>query len=232
MLTELDVLVHNAGVAYPGRVAESTPEQWRATFEVNVIGPVALTWRCCRRCRQPRAGCFRQFRLGIECFAGPGVVLGEQVRAAGFRRLATRRRAPLRVTSIHPGRVDTEMQRDLVCLRGRQYDPAKFLTPQTVARGRVAGRDQPAGRAHPPGGDSPQINPRNPRRDHEMQTSSRTILRKMSFAESRRASDDDVDQPAGDHDHLLGRGSGQEALNLPSASAACSSCSCRLRRRR
>ena len=32
VLTELDVLVHNAGVAYPGRVAESTPDQWRATF--------------------------------------------------------------------------------------------------------------------------------------------------------------------------------------------------------
>jgi len=43
VLTELDVLVHNAGVAYPGRVDESTPEQWRATFEVNVTGAVALT---------------------------------------------------------------------------------------------------------------------------------------------------------------------------------------------
>ena len=37
-----DVLVHNAGVAFPGRVAESTPEQWRATFEVNVTGSLML----------------------------------------------------------------------------------------------------------------------------------------------------------------------------------------------
>ena len=43
VLAELDVLVHNAGVSFPGRVAESTPEQWRATFEVNVTGAVALT---------------------------------------------------------------------------------------------------------------------------------------------------------------------------------------------
>ena len=43
VLSELDVLVHNAGVAYPGRVAESIPEQWRASFEVNVTGPVGLT---------------------------------------------------------------------------------------------------------------------------------------------------------------------------------------------
>ena len=40
---ELDVLVHNAGVAFPGRVAESTVDEWRTSMEVNVIGAVALT---------------------------------------------------------------------------------------------------------------------------------------------------------------------------------------------
>ncbi|MBU3751332.1 MAG: SDR family NAD(P)-dependent oxidoreductase, partial [Mycobacterium sp.] len=40
MFDEIDVLVHNAGVAYPGRVAESVPEQWRTTFEINVTGAV------------------------------------------------------------------------------------------------------------------------------------------------------------------------------------------------
>ncbi|HYR13984.1 MAG TPA: SDR family NAD(P)-dependent oxidoreductase, partial [Mycobacterium sp.] len=30
-IVELDVLIHNAGVAYPGRVAESTVDEWRAT---------------------------------------------------------------------------------------------------------------------------------------------------------------------------------------------------------
>ena len=42
-IVELDVLIHNAGVAYPGRVAESTVDEWRATMEVNVVGAVALT---------------------------------------------------------------------------------------------------------------------------------------------------------------------------------------------
>src|SRR6202012_2991163 len=40
---ELDVLVHNAGVSLPGRIAESTVEQWRTTFDVNVFGAVAIT---------------------------------------------------------------------------------------------------------------------------------------------------------------------------------------------
>ena len=42
-IVELDVLIHNAGVAYPGRVAESTVDEWRATMAVNVVGAVALT---------------------------------------------------------------------------------------------------------------------------------------------------------------------------------------------
>ena len=37
------------------------------------------------------------------------------------------------MTSVHPGRVDTEMQRDLVAYEGGQYDPRRFLTPRTVA---------------------------------------------------------------------------------------------------
>ena len=43
IVDELDVLVHNAGVSIPGRVAESSVEEWRATFDVNVFGAVALT---------------------------------------------------------------------------------------------------------------------------------------------------------------------------------------------
>ena len=33
------MLIHNAGVAYPGRVAESTVDEWRATMAVNVAWP-------------------------------------------------------------------------------------------------------------------------------------------------------------------------------------------------
>ncbi len=43
IVDELDVLVHNAGVMLPGAAGESYIEEWRATFEVNVFGAVALT---------------------------------------------------------------------------------------------------------------------------------------------------------------------------------------------
>src|ERR1700733_12336804 len=40
---ELGVLVHNAGVFFPGPVADSTVDHWRATLEVNVAGAASIT---------------------------------------------------------------------------------------------------------------------------------------------------------------------------------------------
>lgn len=134
VLTELDVLVHNAGVAYPGRVAESTPEQWRASFEVNVIGAVALTLALLPALRAAR-GDVVFINSGAGLTPSPGLASYSASKFA-LRAFADALRADeplLRVTSIHPGRVDTEMQRDLVAYEGGDYQPAKFLTPQTVA---------------------------------------------------------------------------------------------------
>ena len=134
VLTELDVLVHNAGVAFPGRVAESTPEQWRATFEVNVTGAVVLTCALLPALRAVR-GQVIFINSGAGMNASPGLASYSASKFA-LRAFADSLRTDeplLRVTSIHPGRVDTEMQRDLVAYEGRDYNPADFLTPHTVA---------------------------------------------------------------------------------------------------
>ena len=139
VLAELDVLVHNAGVAYPGRVAESSPEEWRAVFEVNVTGAVALTLALLPALRAAR-GQVVFINSGSGLNVSPGLAAYSASKFA-LRAFADSLRADeplLRVTSIHPGRVDTDMQRELVAYEGGQYDPANFLTPQTVA-GAVAG---------------------------------------------------------------------------------------------
>ncbi|GAT06349.1 SDR family oxidoreductase [Mycolicibacterium fortuitum] len=140
VLAELDVLVHNAGVLYPGRIAESIAEQWRASFEVNVTGAVALTLALLPALRA--AGGHVVF---INSGAGQKVSAGMASYSASkfaLRAFADSLRADepsLRVTSIFPGRVDTEMQRDLVAYENAvtdgagEYDPAKFLKPETVA---------------------------------------------------------------------------------------------------
>jgi NAD(P)-dependent dehydrogenase (short-subunit alcohol dehydrogenase family) len=39
----------------------------------------------------------------------------------------------LRVTSVHPGRVDTDMQRAIVAGEGGTYQPSSYLSPGSVA---------------------------------------------------------------------------------------------------
>lgn len=134
VLDELDLLVHNAGVAYPGRVAESSPEQWRATFDVNVTGAVALTLALLPALRAAR-GHVVFINSGSGLNVSPGLASYSASKFA-LRAFADSLRADeptLRVTSIHPGRVDTEMQQDLVAYERGDYNPGRYLTPQTVA---------------------------------------------------------------------------------------------------
>ena len=134
VLAELDVLVHNAGVMYPGRVGETSADEWRATFAVNVVGTVALTLALLPALRQ--AGGHVVF---INSGSGRNVSAGMASYSASkfaLRAFADSLRADepaLRVTSVYPGRIDTEMQQDLVAYHGGDYDPAKFLRPSTVA---------------------------------------------------------------------------------------------------
>lgn len=137
VLSELDVLVHNAGVLYPGRVSESVPEQWRASFEVNVTGAVALTLALLPALRAAR-GHVVFINSGAGQKVSPGMASYSASKFA-LRAFADALRADeptLRVTSIFPGRTDSEMQRDLVAYETDgvgEYDPAKFLKPETVA---------------------------------------------------------------------------------------------------
>ena len=151
-LTALDVLVHNAGVAFPGRVAESTPEQWRTSFEVNVTGAVALTVALLPALRAAR-GQVVFINSGAGLRASPGLASYSASKSA-LTSFADSLRADeplLRVTSIHPGRIDTAMQRGLVAYEDRPYDPAEFLSPHTVAAAVAAAV------ATPPDGETQQV---------------------------------------------------------------------------
>ena len=134
VLTELDVLIHNAGVSFPGRVAESTVDEWRDTFEVNVIGTVALTLALLPALRAAR-GQVVFINSGAGINASPGLASYSASKFA-LRAFADSLRADepaLRVTSVHPGRIDTDMQRDLISYEGREYDTGQFLSADTVA---------------------------------------------------------------------------------------------------
>ena len=131
---ELDVLVHNAGVSLPGRVAESTVEQWRTTFDVNVVGAVAVTLSLLPALR-------RGDGQVVFINSGAGRTASQNMASYSASKFAQRAFADslrlseptLRVTTVYPGRTDTDMQRELVSFEGGDYDAGKFLRADTVA---------------------------------------------------------------------------------------------------
>ncbi|MGN7227562.1 SDR family oxidoreductase [Dietzia maris] len=133
-ISTLDGLVHCAGVAELGRIDESEAGQWRRAFEVNVLAVVELTRALLPALRAAR-GHLVVVNSGAGTTAKPG--WGSYSASKFALRAVTdtlRGEEPdLRVTSIHPGRVDTDMQRAIVAAEGRDYDPGAFLRPDSVA---------------------------------------------------------------------------------------------------
>ena len=133
-IDELDVLIHNAGAAFPGRVAESTIDEWRATMDVNVIGAVALTLALLPALRAVRGQVlFINSGAGINASPGLASYTASKFALRGFADSLRNDEPDLRVTSIHPGRIATVMQEGLVAYEGGDYDPARFLSPDSVA---------------------------------------------------------------------------------------------------
>ncbi len=134
IVDELDVLVHNAGVFAPGRVAESSVDEWRATFDVNVFGPVALTIALLPALRRAHGRVvFINSGSGRKVAPGMASYSASKFALRAFADSLREDEPQLRVTTVYPGRTDTEMQRELVAFEGHEYDPSKFLRPETVA---------------------------------------------------------------------------------------------------
>jgi NADP-dependent 3-hydroxy acid dehydrogenase YdfG len=134
IVDELDVLVHNAGVSIPGHVGESDVDEWRATFAVNVFGAVELTLALLPALR--RAGgqvIFINSGAGRTVSPGMASYSASKFALRAFADSLRDDEPELRVTTIYPGRTDSAMQRELVAFEGGDYDPAKFLRPETVA---------------------------------------------------------------------------------------------------
>ena len=131
----LDVLVHNAGVAFPDLFVESRIHDWRTTFEVNVIGPVALTHALLPALRRAKGQViFVNSGAGLNVLAGMASYSASKFALRAFADSLRAEEPTLRVTSVHPGRVATAMQRQLIEFEGGKYDPKHVLRPETVAR--------------------------------------------------------------------------------------------------
>jgi NADP-dependent 3-hydroxy acid dehydrogenase YdfG len=133
-IDKLDVLVHNAGVAYPDRLAESRIDDWRTTFEVNVLGPVAVTHMLLPALRRAKGQViFVNSGAGLHVLAGMASYSASKFALRAYADSLRAEEPNLRVTSVHVGRIDTAMQRKLVEFEGGRYDANHYLKPETVA---------------------------------------------------------------------------------------------------
>ena len=149
-IDSLDVLVHSAGVSSSLEAVADTPvEEWRQVMDVNVIAAAELT-----RLLLPALRATAGHVVFLNSGAGMNVRANWTPYAASkfaLRALADGIRAEeptLRVTSIFPGRIDTDMQRDIVAFEGGEYDPSKYLRAETVAAAVATAIATPAD-AHP-----------------------------------------------------------------------------------
>ncbi|MGV0837072.1 SDR family oxidoreductase [Mycolicibacterium thermoresistibile] len=134
-IVELDVLIHNAGVTYPADFADSTVEEWRNSFEVNVTGPVALTQAVLPALRNCGGHVvFVNSGSGLRAHAGMASYSASKFAARALADALREEEPLLRVTSVFPGRIDTAMQKKLIAYEGKLYNPTDFLRPDAVAK--------------------------------------------------------------------------------------------------
>lgn len=148
-IDRLDVLVHNAGIADLGTIAESSVRQWRETLEANLIAVAELT-RLLLPALRAAGGhvVLVNSGAGLRANAGWASYAASKFGLRAFGDALRLEEPSLRVTSVHPGRIDTDMQRAIVAGEGRAYEPDQFLRPETVARAIRAAIDTPRD-AHP-----------------------------------------------------------------------------------
>lgn len=132
----LDVLVHSAGVARVGPLTESPADLWRSTYEINVVAVAELT-----RLLLPALRAAKGHVVLINSGAGqnanpnwgPYAASKFALRAYADVLRAEEEAAGLRVTSVYPGRVATDMQRVVRADEGGDFEPERYLTPESVA---------------------------------------------------------------------------------------------------
>lgn len=146
-LESVDVLVNCAGVAQEKPFAEFGRKEWRDVFDVNVFGVADLTRALLPALRKANgivvmmnsgSGTFTYPNGSVYCaskFALRAMtdVLREEERANGVR-----------VTSIHPGFVSTDMGRGLREQQGRQGGDDTYVTAEEIAAAVRFAVDTPA----------------------------------------------------------------------------------------
>jgi NADP-dependent 3-hydroxy acid dehydrogenase YdfG len=135
-LDRVDALIHAAGIADVASVEDSPHDLWQRHLTINLTGPAELT-----RALLPALRAARGRVVFINAVGGLTAVPNWSAYAASkaaLSELADSLRLEegphgVRVTSIYPGGVATELLRRVRAGFGREFDPARCVSPATLA---------------------------------------------------------------------------------------------------
>ncbi|HVW42656.1 MAG TPA: SDR family oxidoreductase [Amycolatopsis sp.] len=135
-LTEVDLLVHGAGVFERETIMDMSESRWREVFAVNLFGVAEVTRSLLPALRRTRGRV-----IVVNSTVVSGSPAGRSAYAASKQALRVFAEAlhreeldnGVRVTSIYPGRVATEMQRTVRRSEGGPFQPDRYLAPESVA---------------------------------------------------------------------------------------------------
>lgn len=135
-IDRLDVLVHSAGISRLGALTEVTAADWRESYEVNVVAVVELT-RLLLPALRAAEGHVVLINSGSGLKANPrwGAYAASKFALRAYSDVLRAEEEPngLRVTSVHPGRTATDMQKSVRDFEGGAYVPEKYMRPESVA---------------------------------------------------------------------------------------------------
>ncbi|WP_267244693.1 SDR family oxidoreductase [Streptomyces sp. PR69] len=146
MPERIDSLVHSAGVVDLGAVGELSCKTWRQQLNVNLIAPAELT-----RLFLPQLRAARGHVVFVNSGAGLNAHAQWSAYAAskhGLKALADSLRQEeyangVRVTSVYPGRTASPMQAKVHSQEGKEYEPSRWIDPESVATAILTAIDLP-----------------------------------------------------------------------------------------
>lgn len=132
----LDSVVHSAGVVELAEVARLRRQDFERQLAVNLVAPAVLTRELLPHLRAGRGTVvFVNSTSGLSASAKWGAYAASKF---GLRAVADVLREEekghgVRVTSVFPSRTATPMQEQVHEQEGKDYDPAQWIQPATVA---------------------------------------------------------------------------------------------------
>lgn len=138
---QIDVLVNNAGIMPPlGNFADMKVADIDATLEVNLSAAILLTRLVVPRMRERQSGhvIFTGSSAAHAAFPNVAVYSATKAAIAGFAAALRADLSPygIRVTEIVPGRVETQLYKDILDAKARaaMYAGNLAVQPEDVAR--------------------------------------------------------------------------------------------------